>query len=127
MFDTSDPTDLKVLHSLKLKNYYSSALYDHHAILIDRQKNLIAFRSENGFEIYGYDEAEGFTLRAHVDLSDDYYWSDARACWSGAYLYLVGAADCHVLTLDTLEEVTAFKYPMEEDTSYYRVNGVYID
>src|SRR5574344_590436 len=52
MFDTGDKTNVSVKNTLDLGNGYSEALYDPNAILIDYGKNLIGFRSEDGYVRY---------------------------------------------------------------------------
>ncbi len=47
MFDISDPTDLKVLDTITLKDFvYSPALYDYKCVLADSSANLIGFAGE---------------------------------------------------------------------------------
>ncbi|MCL2332160.1 MAG: beta-propeller domain-containing protein [Actinomycetia bacterium] len=74
MFDTSDPTNVKVKHEITIPGkYYSEASYDHHAILISPAKNLIAFPADNSYLIYRYDRDKGFTNVTEVTTvySDD--------------------------------------------------------
>lgn len=69
MFDISDPSNVKEIHKDVLKNYYySEALDDHRAMLIDPQKNLFGFSAEynqtakNGTDylVFSYDPEKGF-------------------------------------------------------------------
>ncbi|UOO38548.1 beta-propeller domain-containing protein [Oscillospiraceae bacterium CM] len=101
MFDTTNPKDVTVKHTLKLKSSYSSALYNPRAILISPDKNIIAFPADNGYDIYGYSDAEGFYSRAHVDALD--WGGDSRGLYIGQYAYIVDANAVYIL------DMTSFK------------------
>ncbi len=94
MFDTSDPTNVKVAHELTIpgKNY-SEASYDHHAILISPEKNLIAFPAENSYLIYRYDRSKGFTKVTEItdrsfDGSSSAKQRYLRGLFIGEYFYV---------------------------------------
>ena len=53
MIDTSDPAKLHDLHTQTLDADYSEALNNHKAILVDSDKDLIAFPAENSYPLYG--------------------------------------------------------------------------
>ncbi len=101
MFDVSDPANVSEAHKLVIdKVYYSSASYNHKAILINSEKNLIAFPTENAYMIYSYDRENGFELQKSITFSKDggngdknaeYYWyySEMRGLYIGDYMYIV--------------------------------------
>ena len=97
MFDTSDKADVTA-KSVKVTDLdYSEALYNHHAFLISREKNLIAFPADDRYVIYGYDPARGFYPQAEVELG----WSwDARGLYVDDMLYVVGEDSIYVISLD---------------------------
>ncbi len=103
MIDTSDPAKLHDLHTQAIDADYSEALYNHKAILVDSDKNLIAFPAENSYLVYGYSADEGFTLRKEISISQ---WDDNnRGLYIGDYFYVVGSDQVNVLDLSTLENV----------------------
>lgn len=87
MFDTSDPENVKELHTEVVSNfgendyYYTQALYNHRAVLVDTQKNLIGFNlvrdysmgskwsEENGYVVYGYDDEQGFYRKMKTEIT----------------------------------------------------------
>lgn len=94
MFDVSDKTDVTEAHTLTLTgNAYSAASYNHKAILINAQKNIIAFPTENNrYLVYSYDEKDGFTKEAEISLIDKIgaynYYAELRGLFIGDYLYV---------------------------------------
>lgn len=103
MIDTSDPTKLHDLHTQAIDADYSEALYNHKAILVDSDKDLIAFPAENSYLVYGYSADDGFTLRKEIPVSQ---WDENnRGLYIGGYFYVVGSDQVNVLDLDTLENV----------------------
>lgn len=107
MFDTSDPTDVKVKHELTIPGMqYSEASYDHHAILVSPDKGLIAFPAEdNSYLIYRYDESKGFTKVTEISLdTNDQGYADIQLDGSyGAYLRGLFINDYfYVLTPDAI-------------------------
>jgi uncharacterized secreted protein with C-terminal beta-propeller domain len=88
MFDVSDPSAVSQAHTLVLDDcFYSVAEYDHKAILVDAQRNLIAFPGSGGdYRIYGYSPEEGFTCRAVLTGFAKY---DVRGLYIGNYFYVI--------------------------------------
>lgn len=95
MFDTSDLTAVTEKHSVSLgANYmWSNASYNHKAILVDTEKNLIGFPAENEYMIYSYSPESGFQKRAQLTLEasgpDDYDY-DLRGFYVDDVFYLYG-------------------------------------
>lgn len=87
MFDTSDPKNVKELHTEVVANfgendyYYTQALYNHKAVLVDTKKNLIGFNlvkdysmgskwsEANGYVVYGYDDEQGFYRKMKTETT----------------------------------------------------------
>lgn len=108
MFDISDPADVFEKDKLLLDYSYSEALYNHKAILISPEKNIIAFPAEHGYDIYSYTEG-GFTLRAHVrDL--DVYGYNARGLYIGDCAYIVTEARISVLNMTDFSVIANVSY-----------------
>ncbi len=86
MFDVSDPYDVSELSVLLLDAYYTPALNDHHAILVDSEKNLIGFATDTGYEVYRYTDS-GFVRQTVIDI-EGYTW-DTRSLYIGDWLYII--------------------------------------
>lgn len=110
MFDVSDPTNVKEIAKLVVRENaewpYSSAEYNHRAILASAARNVIGFslewggyrNTEQGTEwysdmaycLYSYVEGQGFVeLLAH-GYEDWESYENVRGIYIGQYLYLVG-------------------------------------
>jgi uncharacterized secreted protein with C-terminal beta-propeller domain len=90
MFDISDPADVREKHTLIIDGHYSSeASYDHHAILVNRTKNLIGFPADNAYLVYSYSEADGFKQIAALRTSSNEVHTQ-RGLFINDVFYLVG-------------------------------------
>ncbi len=117
MFDTSDPYNVTEKHTLELKDNYSAAEYNHKAILVAPQKDIIAFPVKNSYEVYGYSDEAGFRQKARIDLED---WSgNARGLYIDGYFYIVNSNKLFVCKLDDFtlvlnQEIEGDNEPMVE-------------
>ena len=109
MFDVSDPHAVSEKHCLKLEYSYSDALYNHKAILISAEKDLIGFPTEQGYAIYGYDSEKGFYKKAETKL-EKMWSSDLRGMYAGEYVYIVTHDFTSVMTMDALDLVKSIEY-----------------
>ncbi len=89
MFDTTDPANVLEKCTLSLDYSWSEALYNHKAILISAEKNIIGFPAGSGYLIYGYTDGEGFVKRAEIECGGD-HWYGARGLYIGDYAYIIG-------------------------------------
>ena len=103
MIDKTDPADLKEAGVTSVNADYSEALTNHKAILVDPERNLIAFPAEGSYLVYGYTPEEGFALRAEVAVSE-WDWNN-RGVVIGDYFYVCGSDCVNILDLNTLENV----------------------
>lgn len=103
MFDISDPANIEVANQLILENgYYSTAQYNHKALMIDPKKNIFGFfyqeqtegenytyTTNNYFVTYQYDQKNGFveTGRYKVDM-ESYEVDTIRGLYIDDYLYI---------------------------------------
>lgn len=108
MFDTTDPANVTEKHTLLLDSAYSTALYNHKAMLIDGDKNIIAFPVEDGYAVYGYSDDRGFYLRAHIDAGS--WYGDARGLYIGDYIYIVSYDGLTVLDMNNFTEATIIEF-----------------
>lgn len=109
MFDTSDPANVTEKHTLLLDAEWSEALYNHKAILIAPNRDVIAFPAGNGYEVYGYSDETGFYKKAHIDGTDWGY--DMRGLYIGDYAYIVGGEKVSVLDMVEFKGVTQISLP----------------
>lgn len=110
MFDVSDPYDVWEKSKLNIGIDYSEASYNHKAILISAEKNLIGFPSERGYLIYGYSDDEGFYKINELVINDWSWNSDSRGVYVGDCFYIVTEDFTEVLDLDTFELVAKVTY-----------------
>ena len=128
MFDVSDPYDVREIATLKLDSNYSEALYNHKAILVDAEKNLIAFPADNGYAVYGYDAiAERFFRKGEISFSGGWWWGETRGLYSGDCFYVVNPDYVVVLDLERLTEITSVEIPQERSGFYYTNDYVVVD
>ncbi len=89
MFDISDPTNVTEENKTILTGEsYSQALYEHKAVLINKDKNLIGFSSRMNYFILSY-TGEGFEVKAELPLLEKNYYPVTRGLFIGEYLYIV--------------------------------------
>lgn len=130
MFDVSNPYNIIEVEKTVLSDiYYSPACYDHKALMIDPERNLIGFYAEyynentydykEEYVIYSYVKGEGFRKRftcdimeeptlSDIDYTGEYrYWmdfSEIRGLYIGDYLYLVYGNRICSYALDTYDK-----------------------
>ncbi len=109
MFDTSDPTNVTELNTAYPSGDYSEATYNHHAILIDAEKDLIGFPMDDGYVIYGYSDAQGFYEKAHIRMGVS-YWDNARGLYIEDHFYIVLENEIDVIDLNSMEVVARVMY-----------------
>ena len=133
MFSEDENGAMKEVSTVAIPDvYYSDALYDHHAIIADADKNIIAFAAEGGVDygdryeysvnyyVLSYGE-DGFTVRATIDTGLD--WQESmRGLYIGDffYVYLNGTqksaitsyslADFSQIDSETMDEYVEIDY-----------------
>ncbi len=111
MFDTSNPFDVTEMHKEITEEYGSEALYNHKAILIAPEKDIIGFSSWEKYFIYGYSDEEGFYLRNEIDLaSSEFYNNNMRGLYIEDNIYLTSDKIMIVISLESMKVVTSLKY-----------------
>lgn len=117
MFDVSDPSDVREESVLTLGNdAYSQANYNHKAIMVNREKNVIAFVATSydatftcNLYVYGYSPEEGFVERNVTPLSDKSYYN-ARFVYIGDYFYLIGEGRILSFSMDGFAKVDEVRF-----------------
>lgn len=103
MFSTENPADVTEKHTLTLDTSNSSALYNHKAILISPERDIIAFPADSGYRVYGYSDDDGFYPRAEINTEDIGY--DARGLYIGDTAYIVGQSVISVLDMSSFSQI----------------------
>jgi uncharacterized secreted protein with C-terminal beta-propeller domain len=97
MFDISDPANVTEESRLNLTDYnYSEALYDHRAVLVDTEENLIGFTAEGSnkgkywkkYLLFSYEDGD-FVKKLEVDTQTDDGYCRTRGTFIGDTLYLL--------------------------------------
>lgn len=97
MFDVSNPANVTENHVTPIASSWSEASSNHKAIMVDYEKNIIAFVAADDYGVsrmyvYGYDADNGFFLKNETVLETKYAYN-ARFVWIGEYFYLVTQND----------------------------------
>jgi inhibitor of cysteine peptidase len=108
MFDTSNPTDVTEKNTLLIGSGYSAALYNHKAILISAEKDIIAFPYDSGYVIYGYSDEQGFYKRGEVTSVE--WTGDARGLYIGDYAYIIDYGSVTVVDMASFGAVTKITF-----------------
>ena len=109
MFDTSDKKDVTELFTEAVDADWTIIGSNHHAILVDADKNLIAFPADNDYYIYRYDAETGFELAAKVDLGSDLSSWNLRGLFIGNDFYVLSESSVTVISLTDYGVLTTLK------------------
>lgn len=107
MFDISDPSNVKGIDKIVLKDsYYSTAFEDYKSVLADAEKNLIGFFTygeRETYHIYGYDRVHGFTCKMQ-ETTGKYAWH-VRGVYLQDTFYLIDGNQIESYRLADFEKV----------------------
>ena len=112
MFNVKDPSNVTEQHCLKLSTYWSEALYNHKAILVAPNRNLIAFPADNGVYVFSYSAEKGFLEKGNIRVEME-SWNNlhnARIFYIGDSLYVCGQESTFVFDLDSMSLQTRVDY-----------------
>ncbi len=119
MFDTSDPYNVTEKHKLILEENWSEAIYNHKAILVSVEKNLIAFPAEDGYFVYGYNDESGFFLKNEVEVDDYYYYIGAsRGLFIGDNFFVCSSESVMRYSLDDFAYIGRLNLSELPETEY---------
>lgn len=112
-FDISDKTDVTERDICVLEDmYWSEALYNHKAVFVAPQKNLIGFvgymYDGMDYKIFSYIDGE---LKEVINQNvDDKEWGNTRGLYIGEYIYIVSEnSGVYVYDMNTFEGVCTVK------------------
>lgn len=109
MFDTSDKANVKEVTSTSVDASWTLVGSNHKAILVDAEKNLIAFPADSNYYIYRY-TAKGFELAARVNMTADLSSWNLRGMFIGDYFYVLGDSGVTVISLSDFTVLTTVKF-----------------
>jgi uncharacterized secreted protein with C-terminal beta-propeller domain len=109
MFDTGDKTDVKELFTENVDADWTIVGSNHHAILVNAAKNLIAFPADTDYYIYRYDAAKGFVLAAKVDLASDLSGWNLRGLFIGDEFYVLSESGATIISLTSFTVLAQVK------------------
>lgn len=133
MFDISNPYHISELDKTVLSDaYYSTALYNHKALMIEPERNIIGFytyhyddtmyESKELYSIYSYIEDSGFQKLFTCNIREEEIFSEYREAYGddhgnirglyiGDYLYLVLGNRICSYSLDTYDKIDTCMIP----------------
>lgn len=109
MFDVSDPAKVSEKETLPIEDLiWSPATFEHKAIMVDVEKNIIAFCGEGHtaqakLMVYGYEPDSGFYLKAEKEVSV-YNTMNTRFVWIENHFYAVNEQGITAFDLATFTE-----------------------
>jgi uncharacterized secreted protein with C-terminal beta-propeller domain len=109
MFDTTVKTNIREITTANVDASWTVVGSNHKAILVDAQKNLIAFPADSNYYIYRYTQDKGFELAARVGMSADLSSWNLRGLFIGDYFYVLGDSGVTVISLSDFTVVTTVK------------------
>ena len=108
MFDTTNKSNVKEIATEKVDASWTIVGSNHKAILVDAEKNLIAFPADSNYYIYRYTE-KGFELAAKVNMTADLSSWNLRGLFIGNYFYVIGESGLTVISLTDFTVVGTVK------------------
>ncbi len=108
MFDTTNKSNVKEIATEKVDASWTIVGSNHKSILVDGQKNLIAFPADSNYYIYRYTE-QGFELAAKVNMTADLSSWNLRGLFIGNYFYVIGESGLTVISLTDFSVVGTVK------------------
>ncbi len=109
MFDTTNKANVREVTTEKVDASWTVVGSNHKAILVDAEKNLIAFPADSNYYIYRYTADKGFTLAARVNMTADLSSWNLRGLFIGDYFYVLGDSGVTVISLSDFTVLTTVK------------------
>jgi uncharacterized secreted protein with C-terminal beta-propeller domain len=109
MFDTTVKTNIREVTTANVDASWTVVGSNHKAILVDAEKNLIAFPADSNYYIYRYTQDKGFELAARVGMTADLSSWNLRGMFIGDYFYVLGDSGITVISLTDFTVLTTVK------------------
>ena len=103
MFDTSNKARVTELTTERLDATNTVVGYNHKAILVDVNRNLIAFPADGAYYIYSYSAQKGFEQLKKVGVTNDMWSYDLRGLFIGQTFYVVSEKGIAIIDMNTWE------------------------
>jgi uncharacterized secreted protein with C-terminal beta-propeller domain len=110
MFNITNPSFVTEQDKYNLDIYYTPALYDHKAIMVEPARNLIGFASDDGYYLVFAYRQSGFYQLAKLPIGEtrfsghtDNYFNNTRGLYVGDSLYIFSDTYLDVYDLNTFE------------------------
>ncbi len=104
LFDVVDPENPKEIDKYILDEYWSEALNNHHAFLIDKKHNIFFLPGSKGGYIFSYENNKLKLIKTISQISAK------RALFINDYLYIIGDDKITVLNETDWEKVNELKF-----------------
>ena len=108
MFDTADKANVKEVNTAKVDANWTAVGSNYKAILVDAEKNLIAFPADSNYYIYRYTD-KGFELAARVNMTADLSSWNLRGLFIGDNFYVLGESGVTVISLSDFTVLATVK------------------
>ncbi|MDD5417698.1 MAG: beta-propeller domain-containing protein [Candidatus Nanoarchaeia archaeon] len=108
MFDVSDASNPIETSKYSLEEYWSEALYNHRAFLIDREKEVFFLPGGKGGYVFSYNEE----ISLVASVPSDY--GMRRAVYIGDVMYLIASEKITALDENTWEIINELELPQED-------------
>lgn len=109
MFDTTDRTDVKERAVCEVDADWMAVGDNHRAMLVSVSKNIIAFPTGDGYEIYAYTDEAGFERKAHIAL-EDVYGGNTRGLFIGDWMYVLSESGLHAISLESWKTAKVIRF-----------------
>ena len=109
MFDTTDRTDVKERAVCEVDADWMAVGDNHRAMLVSVSKNIIAFPTGDGYEIYAYTDEAGFERKARVAL-EDVYGGNTRGLFIGDWMYVLSESGLHAISLENWKTAKVIRF-----------------
>ncbi len=119
MYDITDKTDIKEKYKLVLGSKYSwsEASYNHKAILVSPEKNIVAFPADSSYLVFSFDETDGFKKIGEIKYSNNYWFSGIRGLYINDYFYVFNTYDLRSYDISSFSNIKILE--LEDYPDYY--------
>lgn len=104
LFDVSDPTDPQEVSKYMLDEYWSEAVNNHHAFLLDKRHGVFFIPGGKGAYIFSYDDNKLSLTKALGKTGIK------RALYLDDYLYIIGQSEISILNENDWTEVNKLEF-----------------
>jgi len=129
LFDVSDPTDPQEVSKYTLDEYWSEAVNNHHAFLLDKKHEVFFIPGGKGAYVFSYDDNK-ISLTKAISKKNI-----KRAIYLDDYLYIIGSEEISVINENDwtevnkleLNDIDNYDKPVMEDGDDVREMEVFME